>query len=144
MLAGALTKAVQSTGSIASTGLGLRYIGEHAYAFSGSFAAQNAEQTVFNFTSGSGYIYGQIELFAAANFNSPGAGTQTTCQIAFNDLVINVLKNATEGGAHGSLGDAKCKVVIPPFTRVVVKVDSNEDTATELCHVILTGRVYDA
>jgi len=137
---------IPPTASVASVGPGLRYIGTdpmYAYAFSGSYEAQNAEQTVFTFQSGGGFIYGQIELFAAANFNSPGAGTQTTCQIEFNGLVINVLKNATEGGAHGSLGDAKCKVVLPPYTNVVVKVDSNQDDATELCHVIFTGRVYD-
>jgi len=137
-------KSITASTYSASTGLGINYIGKHVYAFSGSYEASNTEQTVFDFTSGSGYIHGQIELFAAANFNSPGAGTQTTCQIEFNGLVINVLKNATEGGAHGSLGDAKCKVVIPPFTNVVVKVDSNQDDATELCHVIITGRLYGA
>jgi len=133
---------IPPSASIASVGPSGRYIGQHFYAFSGSFEAKNAEQTVFDFTSGSGYIFAKIELYGAANFNSPGDGTQTTAEVTFNGQVINVMKAATEGGAHG-FGDAKCKVIIPPYTQVVVKVDSNQDITTELCHVIITGRVYD-
>jgi len=133
---------VQPGASVVQTGLGIRYVGpDYCYAYSGSYQASNTSQTVLDFTSGSGTIFGKIELYAAAKFVSPGDGGQTTCQVAFNGEVITVMKAATEGGAHG-FGDAKCNVVIPPQTDVVIQVDSNEDTALELVHVILTGRVY--
>ena len=133
---------IPPTASVASPGLGLRYVEpNYCYAYSGSYQANNTSQTVLDFTSGEGTIFGKIELYAAAKFVSPGDGGQTTCQVAFNGEVITVMKAATEGGAHG-FGDAKCNVVIPPFTNVVIQVDSNEDTALELVHVILTGRVY--
>jgi len=138
------TDTISVSASVASTGKGIRYVGEWAYAYSGSYEANNAEQTVLDFTTGSGYIYGQIELFGGTNFNAPGDGAQTTGQVTFNGEVITILKNVTKYPSDGGQGGGKCKVVIPPVTRVVVKIDSNEDTATELCHVILTGRVYGA
>ena len=138
------TDTIPVSASIASTGLGIRYIGEWAYAYSGSYEANNANQTVLDFTSGSGTIVGKIELFGGTNFNSPGDGAQTTAQVTFNGEVITVMKNVTKYHSDGGQGGGKCKVVIPPITRVVVKIDSNEDNANELCHVILTGRVYGA
>ena len=135
---------VQPEASTVSVGKSLRYIGNWAYAYSGSYEANNANQTVLDFTTGSGYIYGQIELFGGTNFDSPGDGAQTTGQVTFNGEVITVLKNVTKYPSDGGQGGGKCKVVIPPTTRVVVKIDSNEDNANELCHVVLTGRVYGA
>ena len=135
---------VQPEASVVQTGLGIRYVGEHVYAFSGSYEANNAAQTVLDFDSGSGYIVGTIELFAGTQFASPGAGTQTTAQVTFNGDVINVLKNVSKYPSDGGQGSGKCKVIIPPFTNVVIKIDSNEDNVNELCHVILTGRVYGA
>jgi len=135
---------IPPTASVASVGPSGRYIGQHFYAFSGSFEAKNAEQTVFDFSSGSGYIFATIELFAGTNFNSPGDGSQTTAEVTFNGQVINVMKNTSKYPSDGGQGSGKCQVVIPPFTHVVVKIDSNEDNANELCHVLITGRVYDA
>jgi len=135
---------IPPSASVASVGLGGRYIGQHFYAFSGSYEAKNAEQTVLDFTSGSGYIFGEIELFAGTNFNSPGDGSQTTGQVTFNGEVVTVMKNTSKYPSDGGQGSGKCQVVIPPFTHVVVKIDSNEDNANELCHVIITGRVYEA
>jgi len=138
---------IPPTASVASVGKGLRYIGTepmYAYAFSGSYEATTAAQTVLDFDSGGGFIYGKLELFAGTNFASPGNGTQTTAQVAFNGEVINVLKNVSKYPSEGQGNSGTCRVIIPPFTNVVVQIDSNEDTAAELCHVIFTGRVYDA
>jgi len=135
---------VQASASVSATGLGIRYVGEHAYAYSGSYEASNTSATVLDFTSGSGYIVGKIELFGGTQFASPGEGAQTTGQVAFNGEVITVMKSVVKYPSDGGQTGDKCRVVIPPLTRVVVQIDSNEDNANELCHVILTGRVYGA
>ena len=135
---------VQPSASVAATGLGIRYIGEHAYAYSGSYEASNTSATVLDFTTGSGYIVGKVELFGGTQFASPGEGAQTTGQVAFNGEVITVMKSVVKYPSDGGQTGDKCRVIIPPLTRVVVQIDSNEDNANELCHVILTGRVYGA
>ena len=54
------TDTIPVSASIASTGKGIRYIGDHAYAYSGAVALDNTtdENTYLEFTSGSGYIVG--------------------------------------------------------------------------------------
>jgi len=138
------TDVIPTSAGVASTGKGIRYIGNWAYAYSGSYEATTAAQTVLDFTTGSGFIYGKIELFAGTNFASPGNGTQTTGKVTFNGEVINVLKNVSKYPSEGQGNSGTCRVVIPPLTSVVIEIDSNEDTPAELCHVIFTGRVYGA
>jgi len=133
---------VQPAASVVQTGLGLKYVGEHAFAYSGSYAASNSAQTALDFTSGMGYIVAKIELFGGTQFAEPGNGAQTTGQVAFNGDVITVMKSVVKYPSDGGQTGDKCRVIIPPLTRVVVQIDSNEDNANELCHVVLTGRVY--
>ena len=59
------TEAVPANASVASTGLGIRYIGEHAYALSGierDAGTGGANTTLLNFTSGAGYIRGTLDF----------------------------------------------------------------------------------
>ena len=48
---------IQPSASVASTGKGIRYIGEYAYAYSGSLAVgTGAFEDLLEFTTGSGII----------------------------------------------------------------------------------------
>ena len=58
------TDTIPVSASIASTGLGIRYIGEHAYAYSGVNLLTNSETSYLDFTTGSGYIVGKIKISA--------------------------------------------------------------------------------
>ena len=68
------TDVIPTSASVASTGKGIRYIGDWAYAFSGDIddaASGSAATTMLDFTTGSGIIIGQIgfteEAIAADN-----------------------------------------------------------------------------
>ena len=52
------TDTIPVSASVASTGLGIRYIGDFAYAYSGPVAADNTATALLDFTSGSGVFVG--------------------------------------------------------------------------------------
>ena len=60
------TDTIPVSASVASTGTGIRYIGDHCYAFSGAVSASGSEQTLFDFTTGTGYIVATL-TFNGAN-----------------------------------------------------------------------------
>ena len=132
---------IQPSASIASTGPGIRYIGQHAYAYSGAQSMSTTEQTALSFTSGSGYIVGDFFFTGGTAGGNPGGGI-TTFEVTFND--VRVMWPKVETGLEQSPTYAKCNILIPPFTLVNVIVDSNVDAGALLTTVSLTGRVYGA
>ena len=128
---------IQPSASIASTGLGIRYIGDYAYAYSGTIevTGTTVEIPMLEFTSGSGLI--QAEL----RFMSVEAGG--------NDLNFFLYLNSELVGTN-SINSAKdfyheaIKIIVPPFTLVEAK-GLNIDTSTGRdSTAIFTGRVYGA
>ena len=59
------TDTIPVSASVASTGKGIRYIGDYAYAYSGTDAitAAAGETTKLEFTTGSGLIVAQFDAF---------------------------------------------------------------------------------
>ena len=55
---------VQPEASVVQTGLGLSYLGEPVYAFSGLLPVSADVTTVLEFTTGSGYIVGEFQVNA--------------------------------------------------------------------------------
>ena len=55
------TDTIPVSASIASTGLGIRYIGDHCYAYSGEVNVANVELSLLDFTTGSGLIVGKCK-----------------------------------------------------------------------------------
>jgi len=128
--------------SIASTGLGIRYIGEHCYALSGTFPASTNPQTTLEFTTGAGYILGEIQLNAAVSSTAPDSGSSTLALITFNAITISIIK--AEAGNNDIPTYAIQKVLIPPFTNVKIVVDGNDNQAGQFATVTFSGRVYGA
>ena len=137
MLAGALTKAVQLNASVASTGLGIRYIGQKpmfAYCLSGVSNPSSGPTTYLLFTTGTGFIVGRFEF----NANFAGAGG--------NDLKVEIYFNAIKIVEENDIannylaGDSHFDVLIPPQTAVQVDL-SGSSAATNINFV---GRVYGA
>jgi len=134
---------IPPTASVASVGLGIRYLGtDYCYAYSGTFGNTNTTQTLLDFTSGTGYIVGDFVFNGAVRFAYANNGAITGWQLSFNDQVIILCK--TESVDGDTPMQAFQKVIIPPYTHVVLKVDSEEDNATELLTATFIGRVYDA
>ena len=136
-------EAVPSNASVASTGKGIRYIGNHCYAFSGAVGALDSEQTVLDFTTGSGYIVATLTMTGPFQMSTGavGAGFVRGYQLDFNSQ--NVGQYKTETADEDMPTALEVQILIPPFTAVVlVCVDSGAD-AGQVGTVNITGRVYD-
>ena len=133
---------IQPSASIASTGLALRYIGEHCYAYSGLFPATIASQTLLSFTSGAGYIKAIIQGNAPVDDDTVSLGTVGGFMIIFNEQKISLLKaDGTEEDMPTSVSQS---FIIPPFTKVEVTMTANLNEADRYGSVGITGRVYGA
>jgi len=131
------TDVIPTSASIASTGLGIRYIGEHCYAYSGEIAGGFAVVSGLDFTSGSGYIVAEF--------------TATSDEIGGAQIFVNVLMNGVKmfaitwdvtstAGFMGSI--FPIPIIIPPFTEV--QTTQHTSTGSENFTHLLTGRVYGA
>ena len=126
--------------STVSTGKGLRYIGEHAYAYSGQTAAgADADASLLDFTTGSGYIVGQFQFSYA-----PDTLQSADCRyrIKLNgEIVIQYWDEADireDANPHQFL-----PMIIPPFTRVET-IANMVGVASQLMCSTFSGRVYGA
>ena len=133
-------EAVPSNASVASTGLGLRYIGDHCYAYSGLYGASTTGQTVLDFTTGAGVIVATFQL--NGNVDATGGGfVAAWSMVTFNGINIALLKTASS--AEDSPTTATVRLVIPPLTHVQAAIDSASDSGSAYGSLILTGRVYE-
>ena len=136
---------IQPSASIASPGLGIRYIGkDHCYAFTGAVAASNTEQTVLDFTTGSGYIVATLTMttpirMTAANI---GDGSIRGWQLNFNGQTVGLYKGDSIQEDMPTMIEAQ--ILIPPFTAVVLTCIDNGTEINHLGTANLTGRVYGA
>jgi len=133
---------VQPEASVVQTGLGIRYIGNWAYAYSGLWASSTTESIELDFTTGSGIIVGTVQLNNPVDDDAPGSANVSTANIKFNGVSIAIISgSSTDNGTNRSVIQ---KVIIPPLTNVVVTVDSNGNESDRFGSLLLTGRVYGA
>ena len=120
--------------SIASTGTGVRYIGNHLFGLSGSLDA-NGTNTYLEFTSGSGYARVAIQCY-----NNDSTSEQIKWVITFNDITIIQFYQEGRGSAFRGQG-VDNDLIIPPFTNVKITGDNNQQVFGS---VVMVGRVYGA
>jgi len=133
---------VQPNASVAATGLGVRYIQDWAYAYSGTQQAATGDQTLLEFTSGSGLIVAKITCAGAIPTN--GAGVASGVVSAFT-LIMNgteVARMKTETLQEDSPTYTTYPILFPPFTDVKLVVNSNGTAGST--SAIIVGRVYGA
>jgi hypothetical protein len=123
-----------------SIGQDIHVIGNHAYAYSGLYAAANTDQTVLSFTSGNYYLHGWLQLNAPVDDDNPAAVTLTGCRVSFNGIGVFILVSGD--GVHRSIRSVRQKIIIPPFTEVVAILDSEASAADQYGSVVITGRIY--
>ena len=132
-------EAVPSNASVASTGLGLRYIGkDHCYAYSGlkNAGADSTEVTFLDFTTGGGLIVGMMQFFYAPDTVQD---TDAVYRIKVNDLTIAQYIDTADirQGWEGFV-----RVNFPPFTHVEATIAMLGVAQQQA--VTFTGRVYGA
>ena len=128
------TDTIPVSASVASTGPGIRYIGDHAYAYSGVITVNNTTTTLLDFTTGVGYIVAKYQ---------PSVNTDTSDNMFFKLLLNSVEIQATLIGSTTSNSPyEEVEILIPPLTRCVINC-VNDSTATgRSCSAVFQGRVY--
>ena len=135
---------VQPEASVVQPGLDLRYVGDRCYAFSGTFESADSTQTLFDFTTGSGYIVATLTLTAPIRMTSANipAGQTRGYQLDVNGQTVGTYK--VESGGNDMPTYAEVRILIPPFTGVVLTCIDNATDANMLGTANITGRVYGA
>jgi len=129
---------VQPGASVAATGLGIRYIGEHCYAMSGPVTdpgSGSAATSCLDFTTGSGYILATVAYAS----NSASGSQDEYVDISFNGVSVWTPRYTSSAEATN---EQPFEILIPPQTRFIFKWGLGSDTRQ--ISVILTGRVYGA
>ena len=135
---------IQPSASIASTGKGIRYEGSHAFAYSGALQAAASDQTLFEFSTGSGLFVGTITCVGAIANNGTGvaSGTYSAFTLTLNGLDVARFKTSTSGTSPDNEAHQTYPIVIPPLTQVkLVVLSAGTDGKTT---AIIVGRVYGA
>ena len=126
---------VQPDASVVQTGLGVRYVQNYAYAYSGEITnagTGSANTDTLNFTSGSGVIVAKFSFTT----DEEGSTTQYL-SLSFNGIIVYSVTWDNAGASSFSVRNVD--IIIPPFTHVVAKMGS--DVSNSVTHLI-TGRVY--
>ena len=134
-------EAVPANATIASTGLGFRYIGNWMYCYSGAYAASTSPTTVVDATSGSGFIVAEYQFSGYVDDDNAGERAAGLSVLAFNGIKIFVLSAGQQ-----NVGDfmVRSQILIPPNTRVEVNIEADANQADMYGSVAITGRVYGA
>ena len=132
---------IGSNASFLSTGKHLSIIGNHCYAYSGTFTATSGFVEIINFQSPKGYIVSTISCNGLVNPADTGPGTNSIFKIELNSIIIAYIKVETSNESMPSVIDLDC--LIPPLTEVKVSVISDQVTTAKLGTVTITGRMYD-
>ena len=120
------------------TQLGFSYIRNWVYAYSGTFGASIAEQTILDTSSPKGFIIGEFQYNQPVNAGSL-ADESGAVQIKFNGVTISILKVSDGSGMTGSVTQ---KVIIPPLTRVTVTSESGDNQADSLQTLTFLGELH--
>ena len=133
---------MQPEASVAVTGLGIKYVQNYVYAYSGLWIALTTEKTVLDFTTGSGVIKGIIQLNNPVDDDAPQTANVAAANILFNGTSIGLISgSSTDAGTNRSVVQ---EVIIPPNTHVVITAVSSGNESDRYGSLILTGRVYGA
>ena len=129
-----------SSNVTAGTGLELNYIGNHCYAYSGTFDAATSFADVLQFTTGKEYIVSIISCNGLVNPADTGPGTNSIFKIQLNGIVVAYVKVETSNESMPSL--IPIEIIMPPYTNVTVSVISDQATTAKVGSVTLTGKLY--
>ena len=130
------TDTIPVSASVASTGPGIRYIGDYAYAYSGLAQTEgdNSPITRMEFTTGSGLIDAKLQALMASGNND-----DLYWQLYLNDIQIGQVYNQTPPNTETPNA---LFLILPPFTKVTVKIANGQSSSARDMYIVFTGRVY--
>ena len=129
---------IQPSASIASTGKGIRYIGNWAYAYSGEVASSATDfVTLLEYTTGSGLIDFEWEYDYSSN-----SGDDAGFRLQLNDITVASI--FVNGGVTTPSDERQHRIIIPPFTKVRMQARNQSNNETIFFFGRMSGRVYGA
>ena len=124
-----------SSNVTAGTGLGLNYVQNRVYAYSGRKDAGSGSQVTFLlFTSGTKTIKGKFQTFYATDTHQ---STRALYRIKLNDLIVSQYWDK-EIDRSGGDPHHPIWLIIPPLTKVEVTIEM--DNGAQAQAVIFTGK----
>jgi hypothetical protein len=126
-------------GNPAGTGTSLNYIGEHAWGNSGAISINNTTVTALEFSMGTRYLVGQVQLGGEIAFMTADKviGIKMTVN---GETILNNQFLTVSGGSRTDIMDPVL-VLLAPFDNVKIEINTNDTNDREYT-VIVTGRVY--
>jgi len=123
---------------VASVGLGLNFVGDQVYAYSGAHNGTASYVPYLLFTTGKEPILAKVNFNGAPSPDDPSTGGESICRISLDGQVISYMKTSTNSpDATGSV--QQNTLVIPPFTKVEIDVRTLANAAFQGT-VIFTGK----
>jgi len=122
-------------GNPSGTGSSLNYIGDHAYAFSGSIDNSGTQNTLIDFTTANNYITAKIHLVYFTESGSPDAAYT----IVINGESVYALS------LNGNVSDVNrpdIRLIVPPFSRFQIFGQRISGAGTIAIGAVISGRVY--
>jgi hypothetical protein len=123
------------TGSNPSgTSSSIKFIGDHAYAYSGTVDVDNNETTLLDFSIGGSYVVAKFQPY-----NNYTGGTDSQFKIYLDEQLIMVTHMASS--STGTPFE-EMELLIPSFTRLRITGKNATDSGTISVMGTITGRVY--
>jgi len=132
---------IGSNAQFVGPGKHLNVTGDHVYAYSGLYAANTTAFEVLSFSTGKGYIVGEMQLNAAVDDDGPTSVNINSANISFNGTSVALIRAGVAGDDTTPTSERQ-RLVIPPLTAVSVVVDSNGTETDRWLSVVFTGRQY--
>jgi len=132
------TDVIPASASVASVGLGIRYIGNYAFAYSGEVSVDNTETDLLNFThNGAGLIVAKVQFHYVII-----SGDDFQYNIKLNGILVAGY-NVT-ASTYNTNVDNYIPLLIPPGTTVTCSAQNIQSSTGRGQTVMLVGRVYGA
>jgi len=139
----AKAEGIPPTASTASAGLGIRYIGQHCYAYSGIVTpVSGTDATALDFITAGGYIV--ADMWWSWNYEMMGDATDYGILLKLNDvLVIHVEQSTSGSGGRVRMEVKHQQILLPPFTHFFLTGTTTTGSPGADLTLTLNGRVYD-
>ena len=129
-----------SSSNPSGTGGGLNIVGNHAYISTTPIASTTAETVVAKFSTGAYYVVGVLTLNAGIQLTNAADLDANALETKFNGEVV-LLQHAG-GQAVDATSFSAAKILIPPYTNVIMTICSEHADANNFGTVFFAGRVY--
>jgi len=114
----------------------INYIGNHAYAYSGSVAVNNNETTMLEFRIGGQYIISKIQF----NYIEPDSDN-IQYKVYINDQVVQAFQSDANNLSH-LFPDSVLHILVGPYSSIKMTAENVTGSSTRPQIVSFLGRVY--